>query len=182
MAVAFCGLEAASSRLWEMAASKSESRTRSATCRWMSVSKRKNVYTMSLAVTRRPGMILVAATRTWRRGLAIWILLRSSSVKTSMKLPRHRGHSACPAAFSPNRPCARAQVSADVYGHDMFPTGPGRAKRPQHAQPCPRLLPGTFAAHDVEHMSHLSGAKLSRTGRRLLFVPGLRGRPRGRTK
>mmetsp|Transcript_25049 Transcript_25049/g.50855 ORF Transcript_25049/g.50855 Transcript_25049/m.50855 type:complete len:302 (-) Transcript_25049:513-1418(-) len=65
--VAFCGVPAASSSDCEMAASRSESRKRS---RCTSLSNRKNVYTMSLAVTRRPGMMLVAATLTCRKGLA----------------------------------------------------------------------------------------------------------------
>ncbi len=43
---------------------------------------------MSFAVTRRPGMMLVAATRTCRSGLATCIRRRSCSVSTSTKFPR----------------------------------------------------------------------------------------------
>jgi len=42
---------------------------------------------MSFAVTRRPGMMLVAATRTCRSGLATWIRRLSTSATNRIPLP-----------------------------------------------------------------------------------------------
>jgi hypothetical protein len=57
---------------------------------------------------------------------------RAQPESTSTKLPRQRGHSACPAPFTPNRPCHRAHAAVRglVYAHKL-----SGASRLSHATP-----------------------------------------------